>query len=64
MKLNGQIAVVTGGGRGIGRGIALALAAEGAHVVVCARTNQEIESVAEEIRAKGGSASAVPTDVG
>ncbi len=63
-RLTGQVALVTGAGRGIGRGIARALAPEGAHVVVCARTEPEIHSVVEEIRAQGGSASSVVTDVG
>lgn len=61
--LSGRVALVTGGGRGIGRGVALGLAKYGARVAVTARTTSEIEQVAGEIQAQGGRALAVTADV-
>lgn len=62
-RLDGQVAVVTGGGRGIGEGLALGLADAGADVVVAARRTHEIEAVADKVRALGRRALAVTTDV-
>lgn len=63
LELNGQSAIVTGGGTGIGRGIALALARAGVRVVVSGRRPGPLEAVAAEIRQQGGQALAVPADV-
>ena len=62
-SLEGKAAIVTGAGRGIGKGIALTLAEAGADVTVAARTVEQIEGTAEEIRKLGRRALAVPTDV-
>ena len=63
MKFEGSVAVVTGGGQGIGAAVARALAAEGAAIVVAARSTDRIERVAREITKSGGKAWAVTCDV-
>jgi NAD(P)-dependent dehydrogenase (short-subunit alcohol dehydrogenase family) len=62
-SLEGKVAIVTGSGRGIGKAVALGLAEAGADVVVLARTVADIEKTADEVRALGRRALAVPTDV-
>lgn len=61
--LDGRVAVVTGGGRGIGRTIALGLADAGASVVPAARTESEVEAVAAEAEERGGDALGATVDV-
>jgi len=62
-RLDGKTAVVTGGGKGIGRGIVHALAEAGADIAIAARNKDDIEKVAQEVRERGRQAIAVQTDV-
>ncbi len=61
--LKGQAAFVTGGGSGIGAGIAMRLASQGAKVALLGRTKEKLDRVAEQIRAAGGEARCYPGDV-
>jgi ketoreductase len=63
MRLTNKIAVVTGASRGIGRSIASAFADEGAHLVLVARSRDQLENVAAEINQKSGTAVPLPCDV-
>ena len=63
MRLENKVAIITGGGRGIGRAFALRFAQEGASVVLAQRTTDEIECTASEIRDSGGQALAVTADL-
>ena len=65
LELNGKIALVTGGGRGIGKAIARELALEGVDVVIAARTRIELESTAEELSNETGrNVLPIPADTG
>jgi 3-oxoacyl-[acyl-carrier protein] reductase len=62
-SLDGQVAVITGAGRGIGAAIAAKIAGLGATVVLCGRTRKPLESTADAISKAGGQAKALPCDV-
>lgn len=62
-RLHERIALVTGASRGIGRAVAKRFAAEGAHVVLVARTQGALEELDDEIRNSGGTATLVPADL-
>jgi len=62
-KLDSKVAIVTGGGSGIGKAIARALATEGAHIIIAGRNAKKLTVAAEEIGAEGPTVLAVPTDI-
>jgi NAD(P)-dependent dehydrogenase (short-subunit alcohol dehydrogenase family) len=62
-RLKGRIAFVSGASRGLGRAVALALARDGAHVIITARSSGALEDLDDEIRAAGGSATLLALDL-
>jgi 7-alpha-hydroxysteroid dehydrogenase len=62
-RLDGKVAIVTGAGRGIGASIARTFADAGANLVLTARTKEQLDEVAADVRAAGGEALVIPADV-
>jgi NAD(P)-dependent dehydrogenase (short-subunit alcohol dehydrogenase family) len=62
-KLSGKVAIITGGGTGIGRGVALMLSAQGCKVVLCGRRKTPLENTLEVIQEQGGQAATLTADV-
>ncbi|MDP3143507.1 MAG: SDR family NAD(P)-dependent oxidoreductase, partial [Candidatus Omnitrophota bacterium] len=58
-----KVAIITGAGRGLGRSVALAFGRQGAKVVLAARSKEEIDHLAEQLRALRKDAIAIPTDI-
>lgn len=63
MRLKDKVAIITGGGRGIGKAIALGFANQGAHIIVAARTESEVSSVAAKIKEVGRESLGIVCDI-
>jgi len=63
MRLKDKVAIITGGGRGIGRAIAIGFAKQGASIVVAARTESEVNEVAEKVKQLGRESMGIVCDI-
>ena len=62
-QLDGKVIIITGGGTGVGKGIARAFAREGAKLIIASRSSQNLECIASELRSGGATVAVAPTDV-